>query len=138
MAQFPFPSEEWFKRFGEVLNESPEYAEAAADWEGDVAFILTGDPARNIPEFIGYMDLWHGKCRGTKKLKDRGEVKAEIILSGHYDQWLEVIRKEMEPLQSIMQGHLQVEGNMGKLMRNVQAPLVMVDLITRIDTKFLY
>lgn len=138
MAQLPFPTFEWFQRFGEVLNESAEYAEAAADWEGDVVFILTADEARKIPEQIFYMDLWHGKCRGVKRLNGRAEIKAEIILSGHYDQWLEVIRKEMEPLQSIMQGRLQIEGNMGKLMRNVQAPLVMVDLITKIDTKFLY
>jgi hypothetical protein len=35
-----FPSDDWLETYRRRINESAEYRDAAATWEGDVAFLL--------------------------------------------------------------------------------------------------
>ena len=68
--KLPFPSEEWAKQLQVELNQSQNYAEAAATWEGDFYFIV--DPGQGVvKEEVMYLDLWHGKCREAGMLADR-------------------------------------------------------------------
>ena len=53
--KLPFPSEEWAKQLQVELNQSQDYAEAAATWEGDFYFIV--DPGQGVvKEEVMYLD----------------------------------------------------------------------------------
>ena len=62
-----FPSEEWLKLYVERINSSNEYREAAATWEGDIAYVFEAEPDHGLPEDVwAWLDLWHGECRDGK------------------------------------------------------------------------
>ena len=48
-----FPTQGWFDAFVEEVNASEEYRKAAADWEGDIAFLVEAEPDKNVPA-----DVW--------------------------------------------------------------------------------
>ncbi len=68
-------------RAGREIDDSPAYREAAADWEGDIAFVVEADPERGVPDDVwGHLDLWHGACRsGTVVTPERGDDAAFVI-----------------------------------------------------------
>ncbi len=72
---FSFPSDEWVKAAMEQVNDSSDYAEAAANWEGDIAFVVTAVPG-DRKEVVLYMDLWHGKCREAYEVTDPAAQKS--------------------------------------------------------------
>ena len=43
-----FPSEEWLKLYVERINSSKEYQEAAATWEGDIAYVFEAEPDKGV------------------------------------------------------------------------------------------
>ena len=60
-----FPTDPWFQDLIDQINASQEYQDAAATWEGDVAFLVEAEPDKGMPEDVwGLLDLWHGACRG--------------------------------------------------------------------------
>src|SRR5207248_7281305 len=59
-----FPSEEWLKLYVERINESKEYKEAAATWEGDIGYVFEAEPDKGVNDEVwAWLDLWHGDCR---------------------------------------------------------------------------
>ena len=62
-----FPSEEWLAGFRDLINASAEYREAAATWEGDIAFVFEAEPDRGVPE-----DLWAVSTCGTASAAAHG------------------------------------------------------------------
>ena len=65
-----FPSDPWFRELVQRINGSQEYREAAAGWEGDIAFAIEAEPDRGLPhDTWGYLDLWHGECRSGEGLR---------------------------------------------------------------------
>jgi hypothetical protein len=54
-----FPSEEWLAEYVERINDSPSYKEAAATWEGNVAYFIEAEPDRGLEE-----DVWRGSISG--------------------------------------------------------------------------
>ena len=78
-----------------------------------------------------YWDLWHGKCRQAG-LADAAKT-AEFIITGHYDEWVKVAKKELDPIQGMMVGKLKLEGDMTKIMRATKAAVELVNTITMMD-----
>jgi putative sterol carrier protein len=130
-----FASDEWIKEFCRVLSASKEYNEAAKEWEGDFTFIIEASPENNFPETHLYMDLWHGICRSAR-VASPGEVSSEFILRGPYDVWVEVVQGKTDPIQAMLQGRIKVTGPFAKIMRNVKAAQVLVNLLKEIKTEF--
>ena len=50
---FEFPTQEWFRALVDAINGSEAYREAAADWEGDIAFVIEADPDEACPTTSG-------------------------------------------------------------------------------------
>ena len=68
-----FPSEDWLNEYVKRINASPEYKEASATWEGDVAFVFEAEPDKGVPEDVwAWLDLWHGECRAGQARRRRG------------------------------------------------------------------
>jgi putative sterol carrier protein len=133
-----FPSEEWFKAYVDRVNQSPEYREAAAEWEGDVCYVLEAEPERLVTEEIwAWLDLWHGECRGYRYgiSQEEGD-RARFIIRAPYSRWKEVIRKELDPVKGMMQGKLKLKGDLPTIVKYVKAANELVNLAASVPTEF--
>jgi putative sterol carrier protein len=133
-----FPSKEWLDTYAESINNSPAYREAAATWEGDVAYVFEPEPDKGVPKEIwAWLDLWHGACRGARYdvSPDEGS-RATFIILAPYSRWKEVIRKELDPVKGMMQGKLKLRGDLPTIVRHVKAANELVNLAASIPTEF--
>lgn len=134
-----WPSEEWMAEYRDLINASPEYREAAHDWEGAVVYHFQAEPDKGLAEDVyGWFDLWHGECREARQVTADEAAGAEFVVSAPYTRWKQVIRKEVEPMRAVMQGHLKLKGDLPKAVRYTKASMVLQDLATKVpDTEFL-
>jgi putative sterol carrier protein len=132
-----FPTDEWFQAFIVRINGSDEYKVAAADWEGDISFLVQAEPDVGFPEDVwGYLDLWHGVCRGGGVVgPDRG-AGAAYLLSAPYTRWKDIVVGDLDPIKGMMQGKLKVRGDLPTIVRYVRAANELVRLTGEVDTAF--
>ena len=124
--------DEWAKAFCAAVNSNKDYAEAGATWEGDFIFVIkpSGGLDAEIKLFVG---LFHGKCTGSRTLDAGDDPKAEFIVAGIYDNWVKVLKKEIDPIQGMMAGKLKLTGNMAKIMRAVKAAQELVNSTAMVE-----
>jgi len=147
-----FATQEWAEAFMVAINENPDYKEAASWWEGDFIFVV--NPSGNLTEtkrmFIG---LLKGDCTAVKALADgeeydvlapnspprplgEGKIGAEFEFVGIYDNWVKVLKKELDPIQGLMAGKFKLAGNMAKVMRATKAAQELVNSTTMVETEY--
>ena len=82
-----------------------------------------------MPETVwGFLDLWHGECRGGG-VRGRGRGAASTyVISAPYSRWREVLEGDLDPDQRMMQGKLRVQGDLPTIMRYVRAANELVEL----------
>ena len=132
-----FATAAWFEAFVDLINGSAAYREAAATWEGDIAFLIEAEPDRGVPRDVwGVLDLWHGECRsGGVVAPERGR-EAAYVIRAPYSRWKEVVRGELDPIKGMMQGKLKVQGDLPTIVREVRSASELVELTQRIPTEF--
>jgi putative sterol carrier protein len=132
-----FPTQEWFEALVASINASSEYRAAAADWEGDIAFLIEAEPDRGLPTDVwGILDLWHGECRGGGLIDPQRGGAAAYQLRAPYSRWKEVVTGELDPIKGMMQGKLRVRGDLPTIVRYVRAANELVRLTSLVDTVF--
>jgi len=132
-----FAGQEWFEAFGREIEASEAYREAAADWEGDIAFRVVAEPDRNVPDDLwGYLDLWHGRCRRAAAIEAGEAGGAAYTLMAPFSRWKDVVQGELDPIKGMMQGKLRVHGDLPTIVRYVKAANELVRLTGRVDTDF--
>lgn len=133
-----FPSDEWFAAFVEAINGSSEYRDAAAEWEGDVAFVFEAEPDKNHPEDVwGWLDLWHGECRAGRLVEREEGERARYVIRAPYTRWKEILRGELDPVKAMMQGKLKLKGDLPTIVRYIRAANELVHLTETVPTEFL-
>lgn len=134
-----WPSEEWTQEYRTLINGSAAYREAAHDWEGAVVYHFVAEPDRGLAEDVyGWFDLWHGECREAKQVTAEEARKAEYVISAPYSTWKQVLRKELDPMKAVMQGRLNLQGDLAKAVRYTKASMVLQDLAAGVPgTEFL-
>lgn len=132
-----FASQEWLDEYKARINRSEAYAEAAAGWEGAVAYVFDPEPDRSWPETTHVlMDLEHGECRDAR-LTDRDEAeRAPFVIRGPYTRWKQVVTRQLDPVKAMMQGKLRVSGDLATLVRYVDAANELVNIAASIPTQF--
>lgn len=133
-----FPSAEWLDAYAEQINASATYQEAAATWEGDLAYVFQAEPDKGVPADVwAWMDLHHGKCRGVRFDVPPAEgEQAKFIIRAPYTRWKEVMRGELDPIKGMMTGKLKLKGNLPTLVRYTRAAKVLVELAGTVPTEF--
>jgi putative sterol carrier protein len=132
-----FPSQEWISIFRDRINASPEYRDAAATWEGAVAFVFEAEPDRGVPEDLwAFLDLWHGECRDARMLDPVAGSDAPYVIRAPYSRWKEVLRGDLDPVKGMMQGKLKVQGDLPTIVRYVRAANELVHLTMQVPTVF--
>ena len=137
-----FGSPEWAKAYCKAINDNPNYKDAAGPegfppngWEGDFLFIV--EPSGNLDHEIRmYVGLYHGECTGAKIVEEGEEVDVEYVYSGPYDAWVQVLKKELDPIRGLLAGKFKLKGDMAKVLRATRAAQELVVSTTMIDTEF--
>jgi putative sterol carrier protein len=120
----------------EKLNSDARYAQIAANWEGDMRFIVeaSGPLAETM---VYYLDLWHGTCRAAYEEKDPENRKPAFTLKAPYENFARVVTGQLDPMQALMTRKLGVQGNMAVLMRSVPTVLDFVRCCREVTTSTL-
>ena len=118
-------TDDWAKEYCKTLNSSEAYAKAGETWEGDFIFEIKFEDGSTRQL---YMDLWHGKCRKAYQIKDE-DITPEFTMSGPYENWVQVAKKELDPIRGMLQGKFKLQGDMAKIMRATKAAVEMVNCI---------
>ena len=133
-----WPSEEWMQEYKDAINASPEYRDAAPDWEGALAYVFDAEPDKGLLEEVcGYFDLWHGECRDARQVPVADAADAKFVIRAPYSVWKKVMKKEIDPMKAVMQGRLRLKGDMALAMRYVRATQVLNDIASEVPTEFL-
>jgi putative sterol carrier protein len=132
-----FATDPWFQELIERINGSEEYAKAAVDWEGDITFHIEAEPDKGVPQDVfGYLDLWHGACRGGGVVDHERARASRYVIRAPYTRWKEVVQGDLDPVRGMMQGKLKVHGDLPTIVRYVDAANVLVQLTGEVDTSF--
>ena len=132
-----FPTQPWFDALVTEVNASDEYRVAAADWEGDIAFLVEAEPDKNVPiDVWGYLDLWHGACRRGGVVPRADGERAAYVIAAPYTRWKDVVQGALDPVKGMMQGKLKVRGDLPTIIRYVRAANELVRLTGQVDTTF--
>jgi len=134
-----FPSAEWVNAYGSAINASGAYRAASLEWtHGPVALVVNPRPEIGIGEPVGiWLDLDRGACREAKVVSQSEADRASFVISGDYQQWKRVIRKELGPIAGIMQRKLLLKGSLPIVVRFVKSAEQLVEAATTVPTKFL-
>ncbi len=137
-----FGTPEWAEAYRKAINENQNYKDAAGPegfppdgWEGDFLFII--EPSGNLDHEIRmFVGLYHGECTEARILEEGEEVNAEYEYSGPYDAWVQVLKKELDPIRGLLAGKFKLKGDMAKVLRATRAAQELVVSTTMIDTEF--
>ena len=137
----PFPSEEWIAEWRERLNDDEEYAEKGQGWgaefNGDFVFHIRADD--RLPDdhyfFIGLED---GTCTEARRIDDPDEVDAGFVYRGDYSDWVALNRGDVGPIDGMMSGVFDIEGDMQKVLRYSEAAVAMSETGRELDTDYQY
>lgn len=130
-----FPTVEWLQSLMEKLNTDEKYALVARNWEGDMLFQIDPGAALVSPKSF-YLDLWHGQCRDAFELDGSREVKPVFTLKGPYENYVRLLKGDLEPMQALLTRKLGVQGNMAILMRSVPTVLDFVRCCREVTDSF--
>lgn len=137
----PFPSPEWIDEWRERLNEDVEYAEKGAGWgvgfDGDFVFVVGAD--ERLPETkYYYVGLEDGECTAAYEIDDPEEVDAGFQYVGDYSDWVRLNEGKLGPIDGMMSGYFEVEGDMQKVLQYSDAAVAMSETGRDIDTDYQY
>lgn len=126
-----FPSAEWAEAFRAAINESEEYRAAAAAWEGEIMFrVAPTGPEAPAPGIL--LALSGGSCSAATFHPDARAVASEFVYEGTAENWRRLMRGEIDPVQSILNGTFRLRGNLLKASRFTRAAKALVETAARI------
>jgi len=131
-----FPEAEWIEALMNKLNSDERYAQVARNWEGDLLFDIEAGGSLKLPVRF-YLDLWHGRCREAYMVEGELKVKPAFILKAPYDNYVRILRGELDPMQALLTRKLSLQGNMAVLMRNIPTVLDFVRCAREITDRYL-
>jgi len=130
-----FATQAWLDESASLLNNDPEYAEGAKDYEGDYLYIVEADELQPAPIYY-YVDLYHGKCRKATIVTSPTEVKAEFEMSAPYSIWKKILQGELDGNKALMTRKLKIKGNMTKLMKSTKPATAYFKALATLKTEF--
>jgi putative sterol carrier protein len=134
-----FPSVEWVSAYGTAINASSGYRAASLEWtHGPVALVVNRQPEIGMADPVGiWLDLDRGVCRAAKVVSQSEADQAPFVISGDYENWKRVIRKQLGPIAGIMQRKLSLKGSLPIVVRFVKSAEQLVEAATTVPTRFL-
>lgn len=137
----PFPSDEWIREWRAQLNENEEYAEKARGWgvgfDGDFIFHVGADD--RLPEdHYFYIALEDGECTEAREIDHPDEVDVGFVYRGDYSDWVALNTGDVGPIDGMMSGVFDIDGDMQKVLQYSEAAVAMTETGRQIDTDYTY
>ena len=128
-----FPSLEWAEEFCKRINQSEEYKRSARGWVWPILFTVEGLPDElkdKYGDWAGiYVELKDGECLGIKFVTKKGSVDAPFVITGSYNDWMDVIKKGMNPVNALVRRKIRlVKGNFSTILRFPKAAIELVNI----------
>ncbi len=128
-------SEDWAHAWGEALNGSAAYRQAAATWEGSIAVVVDDGSGRSGPAV--FLDVWHGECRAARVGTTTDVAGADYVLEAAPAAWKQVLSAQVSPIMALMTGQVRLaRGELTRLLPYTTAAKTLVDLAGQLDTEF--
>lgn len=128
-------SEPWASAFGEALNQSEAYREAATTWEGPLVLAMGGKD--DVPDRAVFLDLWHGTCRDARVATAEDLEAADFVIHTDRDTWRKVLAGGLEPIWGLMSGQLKLtRGSIASLVPYGAASKQLVASAAGLDNHF--
>ena len=154
-----FPSQAWFDQYKNEVNGDAEYADVSEGWgvdfNGDFIFKMTDMPVDDIDEdalpadieeeletyvdggtgqaFVGLED---GECTEAYLIESADEVEEGFVLTGTYDNWVELIRGNIGAVDGLMSGKFELDGDMQKVLQYSDAATLLTEDAGKVDAVF--
>lgn len=137
---FPDQAAEWVEAYRAVLNDSEEYEEAGAEWgedfDGSFLFEIRPDDAYEGDPVYMYLNLVDGSCRAAEIVEDPEAVDYGFALRGDFSAWRDLIEGKLNPIEAILSGPFDLDGDRVKVMQWSSAGVTMAELASEVDTEF--
>ena len=131
----PDDADAWARAWHERLNDSPDFADAAGDFEAAVLFaVQPGETYDGEPTNV-LVDVADGTRVDVSAVDD---ADYDYALRGPYDAWKALLRDELDVSSAVMGGPFDVEGNTLELVTHREAFAEMVRAARRVDVEFAY
>jgi len=141
-VKLPSEADEWIEQYKEKLNESEEYSEAGQGWgsgfNGDFLFEIRPDGVYDGESVYFYLELEDGTCHDAYVTEDPESEDWGFAFRGDYSNWKKLTNGEVDPVEGMMDGTFDLDGDMQKVMQYSQAAIVMTENAGKIDTDFEY
>ena len=116
-------------------------------WDGlrrvmpDVLEFLLDQLEENVTDdghVYAWIGLEDGDCTGVDTLMNLDDRDKGFVLTGEYDQWVRLVTSELDVVEGIMSGDLELDGDMQKILQYADAALMMTDIASATDKRFLF
>ena len=133
-----YPSDEWIKELSRILNEDPEFKQAAGGFSGKFVFQIEAESGKLDETAFLSLRVDQGKTSEAKALSSLDECPdADYVVSGKYSVWKNVVQGKQEPLRAIMTRKLRlVKGKQLKLLKEVKLALKIMNSSAGMDAEY--
>jgi putative sterol carrier protein len=166
MSQVAFPSQAWFDEYNDGINGHEEYNEKSSGWgvdfNGDFIFKMTDMPVDSLaidamPEELqnemdqyvsedgadghvgqAFVGLEDGECTGARLIESTDEVDEGFMLTGTYDNWVELIRGNIGAVDGMMSGKFELDGDMQKVLQYTDSATLLTEIAGSVDAHFVH
>src|SRR5256885_11067579 len=130
-------SDEWVEQFQDEVNRSSVYKAAARGWKCTVGLVVEAEPDKIVPEARGVvMDLFDGAARSIKVGPAAEAQKCDFVITAPYSRWKQVATKELDATKGMLQGKLQLKGDLPTIVRYTKASQEMTECTTRVPVEW--
>lgn len=134
---------EWMDEWMRTVNQETDYDETGEGWgvdfNGDYIFEIT--PSGDLDEPIyNYAEVKDGEVLSSRHLSDDEveEVQDEVgfVYRGSYDSWKELCHGEVGPIDGLMSGKFDLDGDMQKVLQYSDGAAELASASAQVDTEF--
>lgn len=132
-----FGSKAWFDALVGALNRQPDLDRAMRGLGGDAAAVVERD-AGFSRELVAYGRNAGGRIE-ARLLADADElleIEPAYVVRAPYGLWKQLLRGTLDPLKAAVTGHLKVEGNLERLVRQTSFRYVTDAALREVPTEF--
>jgi putative sterol carrier protein len=139
---FPSDGDAWISEYGDLLDANEAYDDAGQGWgdgfDGDFLFVVEPDAAYDGEEVYFFLGLENGACTGAYEVDDPESEEYGFVFRGPYANWKRLFEGDLGPVDGMMSGAFEIEGDMQKVLQYSEAAVKMTETGREIETNFEY
>jgi len=85
---------------------------------------------------VYYVDLFHGKCRGTRLLNSPDEMKTRFVYEGPLGSWVKLFAGQLDPIGSLMLGRFKLRGSLVTILKYTRAAKELVNSVASVPIEY--